>query len=119
MKYKIGNFSETFCCVCVHVCRCVVARVCTYIRRSPYILRQGLSNPELADWASLASQPASGISSQVLGFQAGPHPRSVSLGPGLLSSQVHTLAWMHLTYLAFPCPHWDTLIIYSKYQSFR
>lgn len=71
MKYKIGNFSETFCCVCVHVCRCVVARVCTYIRRLPYILRQGLSNPELADWVSLANQPASGISSQVLGFQAG------------------------------------------------
>lgn len=71
MKYKIGNFSETFCCVCVHVCRCVVAPMCTYIRRPPYILRQGLSNPELADWASLASQPASGIFFQVLGFQAG------------------------------------------------
>lgn len=71
MKYKIWNVSETFCCVCVHVCRCVVACMCTYIRRPPYILRQGLLNPQLADWASLASRPASGISSQVLGFQAG------------------------------------------------
>lgn len=73
MKYKIGNFSETFCCVCVCMFVGVWLHVCTpiYIRRPPYILRQGLSNPELADWASLASWPAPGISSRVLGFQAG------------------------------------------------